>query len=173
MYASITWFHQIRIGRSRAAHNSASPLFRASGRSRPCTDRSIHLLPSKQHFSKPRMLRAFPPYLNSFCVNPSSQKPRVSSQSSKYIKMLRTTLLRSARLTSSSTRITRQIRARAMPSSKFYAFRTPIQAGGVRTFTVTNPQRSTIEERVKKIVAEQLGVRADEVGFPGSLCRDT
>ena len=97
------------------------------------------------------------------------QKPRVPSQSPNSIKMFRATLLRSARLTSSSTQFTRQIRARAMPTSKFYAFRTPIQAGGVRTFTVTNPRRSTIEERVKRVIAGQLGVRLDEVRFPGSL----
>lgn len=101
------------------------------------------------------------------------QKIRASSESLKHIKMFRATLLRSARLTSSSARLTRQIRVRAMPTPKFYALRTPILVGGVRTFSVTNPQRSTIEERVKKIVAEQLGVKEEEVRFPGSFYLDT
>lgn len=96
------------------------------------------------------------------------QRPRVSSKRPNHIKMFRAMLLRSARLTSSSTRLTRQIRARAMPTPTFYPLRTPILAGGVRTFTVTNPQRSTIEERVKKIVVEQLGVKEEEVRFRSS-----
>ena len=38
-----------------------------------------------------------------------------------------------------------------------------LNCGPIRSFTVTNTRMSTIEERVKKIVVEQLGVKEEEV----------
>ena len=77
--------------------------------------------------------------------------------------MLRLSLLRSALVKLPAPVLRRQ--GWTHPSLTPTVLPTPqvLDCGAIRSFTVTNTRMSTIEERVKKIIAEQLGVKEDEV----------
>lgn len=77
--------------------------------------------------------------------------------------MLRLSLLRSALVKLPTPALRRQgwthppVTPKVLPISKLF------NGGATRSFTATNARMSTIEERVKKIIGEQLGVKQEEV----------
>ena len=77
--------------------------------------------------------------------------------------MLRLSLLRSALVKLPAPALRHHVWTHPLVTPKGLPISHVLNRGAMRSFTATNARMSTIEERVKKIVAEQLGVKQDEV----------
>lgn len=77
--------------------------------------------------------------------------------------MFRFSLLRSAFVKLPAPALRRQGWTHPLVTPKVLPISNVFNGGATRSFTATNARMSTIEERVKKIITEQLGVKQDEV----------
>ena len=125
---------------------------------RPCRN-SFTFSATEYLHSQPMCIRPNHPRLPS--VRTHSHDPILRQQ--QLGKMLRLSLFRSTLVKLPAPALRRQGWAHALVTPKVIPISGALNCGAMRSFTATNARMSTIEERVKKIVCEQLGVKQEEV----------